>query len=195
MPHFRSLLALSLLAATVSAAPVLAQEPTLYKTSGVQLGAYLSGTGATYDGSDETDSGSGLTLRLGYGFNERISIYAAGTGASMEQGDYTLGHFDVGARFLVSQARLRPYLQAAYTGRAASIDIGGETLDIRGAGPSIGGGIEYAFGRAAALDVGLNYSLGSYSEGRLGGGEWEDFGSEDLSSTSARVDIGLIWRP
>jgi hypothetical protein len=113
----------------------------------------------------------------------------------MEDGDYTMGHFDLGVRYLLSTARFRPYVEGAFSGRAVSIDVFGETLEIRGAGPTVGGGLEYSFGRAAALDVGLAYTFGKYTEGRLGGGSWEDLGNESIKGTSARFNIGVVWRP
>jgi opacity protein-like surface antigen len=194
MSRFHAVAVLALLMSFLTAAPSSAQVIPQYNTSGIQLGAYLTGIGASYEGGDETDSGGGLTFRIGYGFS-RFSIFAAATGASMDSGDYTLAHFDVGGRVLLADARLRPYLQAAFTGRAAEIDVLGENLQIRGAGPSVGGGLEYAFSRTAALDVGLHYTFGKYSEGRLNNGSWEDLGAEGMKSSTARFDVGVIWRP
>ncbi len=166
-----------------------------YNNSGLQLGAYLNGTGATYEDVDETDSGSGFTVRVGYGFGNRVSLFLAGTGSSMESGDYTMGHADLGARYLFSEARLRPYMQAAISGRAAIVDLGSETLEMRGVGPSLGAGLEFGITRSAAIDLGLNYTLGRYTEARFRGNSWEDLGNDGMKSSSARVDLGLIWRP
>jgi opacity protein-like surface antigen len=187
--------ALCLLMAGV-ATPASAQpfQTPAYKTSGFQLGAYLSGVGASYEESNETDSGGGLTFRLGYGFG-KFALYAAGTGASMESGDYTLAHVDLGARYLFTDSRLRPYLQAALTGRASEIGFLGNSIEVRGAGPTLGAGLEYGLGRSAALDLGLNYTFGKYTEARLNNGPWEDLGSEGTQSSTARVDLGVIWRP
>jgi hypothetical protein len=39
---------------------------------------------------------------LGYGFGSRFSIFLAGTGSSMDSGDYKLAHADFGGRYLLS---------------------------------------------------------------------------------------------
>lgn len=192
--------ALTIAAAALLAASAHAQAQddfagSQYKTSGVQIGAYLNGTSATYEQGDETDSGVGLTLRLGYGFGNRLSVFFAATGSSMDSGDYTLAHADFGARYLFADARLRPYVQGAFSGRALRFDFAGETLEARGAAPTVGAGLEYGLGRSAALDVGLNYTFGNYNEGRLSGGSWEDLGEDRIESGSARVDVGVVWRP
>jgi hypothetical protein len=179
--------------ALAAAAPAAAQEA--YKTSGFVLGAYLTGAGVTVEDSDEADSGAGLTLRLGYGFGDRLAVYAAGTGSSMEDGDYNMGHFDLGLRYLLSTARLRPYAQGAISGRALVIPFLGTDLEARGSGVTFGGGLEYSFGRTAALDVGLDYTVGKYTEGRVSGEPWEDLGNESFSSNSARFNVGVVWRP
>ena len=180
------------LALALVAAPAAAQE---YPTSGFVLGAYVTGTGITVEDGDEADSGRGLTLRLGYGFGNRFSAYVAGTGSSMEQGDYIAGHFDLGARYLLSTARLRPYVEGALSGQALSIPVQGVDFETRGAGLTAAGGLEYSFSRKAALDVGLGWTFGEYNEGRIDGGEWVDLEEESFSSTSARLSIGIVWRP
>jgi hypothetical protein len=180
----------------VVAAPALAaaQDGT-ERTAGFQLAAYVSGTGAMYEGADEADSGAGLTVRLGYGFTGRIAAYASASGASMESGDYTLAHADLGARFLLTDRRLRPYVQAALSGRAASIRIFDEVFEMRGVGPTVGGGFEYGVGRSAALDVGMSYTFGKFTETRFGGGPWEKIGSDAPGSSTVRLDVGMMWRP
>lgn len=181
------------LVAAVVAVPAAAQQQ--YKTAGFQLGAALNGTGLQVEDADEAESGGGLSLRLGYGFTPRVSVFAQGTGATMEDGDYSLGHFDLGVRYLFSTARLRPFVQGAVGGRAAQMELGGTDVELGGAALTLGGGLEYAFGRTAGLDVGLDYSFGKFDQARVDGGAWEDMGSESFSATSARFNVGVVWRP
>jgi hypothetical protein len=181
------------LVAAVVAVPAAAQQQ--YKTSGFQLGAALAGTGIQVEDADEAESGAGLSLRLGYGFTDRVSVFAQGTGASMEDGDYDLGHFDLGVRYLFSTARLRPYVEGGVGARAVQMEIGGTDVEVAGGALTLGGGLEYSFGRTAGLDVGLDYTFGEFNQGRLDGGDWEDLESESFSATSARFNVGIVWRP
>jgi hypothetical protein len=178
--------------------PAEAQTPLEgpeHSTAGFALGAYLNGTAASFEGGDGTESGGGLTLRLGYGFGSAFSVFVAGTGASMESGDYTLAHLDLGARYLLRTARLRPYVEGAVSAQNLRADLYGHTLEVRGGGPSVGGGLEYSFGRSAALDVGMRYTSGRFIKGRLVGEPWERLEGESFDATSARFDIGMVWRP
>jgi opacity protein-like surface antigen len=178
--------------------PADAQSPfegPEHRTSGFVLGAYLNGTAASFEGEEQMDSGGGLTLRLGYGPSSALSVFLAGTGASMESGDYTMAHVDLGARYLLRTARLRPYVEGGVSAQNMKADLFGYTVEVRGGGPTLGGGLEYSFGRSAALDVGMSYTFGRFTRGRVVGEPWEKLEGESFSATSARFDIGMVWRP
>ncbi|HVH12324.1 MAG TPA: hypothetical protein VM759_04690, partial [Longimicrobium sp.] len=118
-----------------AATPAAAQFETPAARSGVagfSLGLFVNGSAATLDGSDEVDSGAGGSLALGYGFNDNLTAFIRGTGASIKPAGsddadrYTLAHADLGLRysFAGSNSALRPFVQAAVSGRAASFDLG-----------------------------------------------------------------------
>ncbi|MET0400116.1 MAG: outer membrane beta-barrel protein [Longimicrobiaceae bacterium] len=195
-------LALSILAASAGfAAAQVEAPPAVSKTSGLELGVYLNGSALAIENEDEVESGGGLGARLGYGFTDRFQIFAAVTAANVEYSDvddtYALGHFDLGGRFSFGStaAKLRPFVQAAVGGRAVSLDLGGETLDLRGAGFTGGAGLAYFLAPSVALDLGLDFTLGQFTEGRADGGDWEDLEDFEFDAQTTRFNIGLAWHP
>lgn len=174
------------------------------KTAGVSLGVFANGSAATLEGSDEVDSGGGVTLSLGYGFTDNVSVFASVTGASVQPespddaSDYALAHADLGLRFAFASTRsaLRPFVQAAVNGRAASFDFGNEgTVDARGSGFTGGVGLSWFASPALALEAGLSYTIGKFDEGRVDDSDWVDLGDDALEINSTRVDLGVSWHP
>ena len=169
--------------------------------AGFSVGLFFNGSSAALDGSDEVDAGPGGTLALGYGFNDNLTAFVRGTGASVKpagsaEGDsYTLAHADLGLRysFASSRSALRPFVQAAVSGRAASSDSEG-TQDIRGTGFTPGVGLAYFVTPKLALEVALSYTVGEFSERRVGDGDWTDM-NDALKVDSARFDWGLSLAP
>lgn len=187
---------------TAAAAQIDAPGAQRSNTSGFHVGVFLNGSAVTLEDSDVVESGGGGSLHLGYGFNPNVSLFVRANAAEIqsdEGGDsYTMAHFDLGARysFASEASALRPFIQAAVSGRAFAADLGSEgTLEARGSGFTAGAGLEYFFTPAVALEAGLSYSFGEFNEGRLGGGEWVDFEDEAFSATSARVDLGVSFHP
>ena len=174
------------------------------KTRGVSLAAFVNGSAAALEGSDEIDAGRGATLSLGYGFTDHVSVFASVSGASVQPAspagadDYALAHADLGLRFSFASPRaaVRPFVQAAVSGRAASFDLGSEgMLDIRGSGFTGGVGVAYFVSPRLALEAGLSYTVGKFGEGRLGGSDWVDLDDEALEIDTSRFDLGLSWHP
>jgi opacity protein-like surface antigen len=196
------LYSLILIASTATVVSAQFDEPiTTSKTSGITLGVYLNGSSVKAEDQNESESGGGLSVRLGYGFSENLQLYAAGTGANIEYADaddtYGMGHFDLGARYMFGSGlnSARPYLNAAFSGRAASFDFGTETADLRGTGFTVGGGLEYFVNPSLAFEGGLDLTFGEFSEGRVGSGSWQDLGAESFRATSGRFNLGLAWHP
>jgi opacity protein-like surface antigen len=170
-------------------------------TAGFNLGVFLNGSGIQMDGSDVVEAGRGGSLHLGYGLNQTVSVFARANAASIATDgggeDYTMAHFDLGARLSFGQpsSALRPFVQGAVNGRAVSADMNQGTLQARGAGLSAGLGLEYFVNPTVAVEAGLSYSFGKFSEGRLGDSDWVEFGDESFEATSARFDLGLSFHP
>lgn len=192
-------LALAIVLAGTVTAPALAQRSN---TDGLHLGIFLSGAAAEVEDTDETDSGAGISLHLGYGFSEAISLFARANAAAIQSegfadDQYTLAHFDLGARYSIgsSAAALRPFVQGAFSGRAASFELDGETLDVRGSGFTAGGGLEYFVNPTIAIEAGLAFTFGKFNEGRLDGGDWVELDDAEFSMNTTRLDLGVSFHP
>lgn len=191
---------------TLHAAPALAQGGTVGQstTSGFWIGGGLEGASILANDAlnSATDSGGGLGLEVGYGLNQRWSLYAALAGASMSasdfSGNYSLGHFDLGTRihFAQERSRVRPFLHVGLSGRAVSQDyiVGSRSyrIEASGAGLSFGGGLNAHFNKALAFSAGLTWAVGNFSTYKVN--RVEVFG-ESLGATSARAHLGLVYFP
>lgn len=194
--HLAALLAAAaLLPGPASLAAQATPFPVRSDPTGFHLAGYLSGAGIVYEDGDEAESGGGGALALGWGVSRAVTLYLEGAGARVQMTDlddtYTLAHFDVGARihFRGPEAQALPYLTVGYSGRAASLDLYGDPFTISGAGPSFGGGVLVFFSPSAALDLGLKWTVGTFTEAEYQG-ESADI---DVSATSARFNVGLAW--
>lgn len=174
-------------------------------TEGFQFGGrlYAAGLGLEDDrGNDDTASGGGLGVRVGYGFSPTVTAFLALEGAQLSPdendfGDeFALGTVDLGARFnLQPSASVNPYVQLALTGQVAAFDVPGtsETLDLRGGGITLGGGIVYFFSQDVGLDVGVDLTGGRFTEIEFDGEVTDNF--DDIDSAIVRLGVGVIWTP
>ncbi len=198
-----TLLTLSIAATIAWAGPLQGQEST---TRGLTVGAHLSGASLTVEDGERNDAGGG-GLRVGYGVNRIITLFAQLDGAQFDVdpsdglgGEWTMGHADFGARFHFANS-LRtwvPYLQAALSARAVEVTDpvvnGAEAADISFSGGafSIGGGLMAYFTETFALDVQVVWSGGEFTEIDVG---TITVGSLDIDATSSRLSIGIAWWP
>jgi opacity protein-like surface antigen len=176
---------------------------------GFMLNAHLTGQGLSGTGSESvTESGGGLGVALGYGFNDRIIVYFNLDAASMEYDEdepefedesYDLVTGDLGVRvnFGNEGMRVRPYINAAFTGAAAVDEF--ELLDedvesiVSGGGVTIGGGLQYFFSQNLALDVGVQATQGAFTEITVDDQD-EEF-EEGVAFTTSRIQLGVSWHP
>lgn len=193
-------LAAILAAAALLAGPtlVVAQAPpTPLKSNptGFHVAGSVNGAGILYEEDDESEGGPGGSVALGWGVNRTVTLFVQGSGATIDMIDfsdtYALVHFDLGLRFNFRgpQARVLPYLTAAASGRSAGLDLGGDVFTITGVGPSFGGGLAVFLNSSAALDFGVLWTMGSFTEAAYRGMTE----TVDLSATSARVSVGVSW--
>lgn len=189
--------ALLLLAAT----GVRAQMST---TRGFNLGVYLEGAQLTVEDGDPS-GGGGLGLRAGYGVNRIVTMYLNIDGSAIDvsdpsnpSGQWHLAHFDLGARFHFASTLRRwvPYLEAAITGRAVSLndaEVGTDQvgkLTFSGGALSVGGGLSVYLKETLALDVELIASGGTFNQIDIGAISVNNL---DLHATSGRFKVGLLW--
>lgn len=174
------------------------------KTKGFMVGPHLQ-AGAIESEGMNTESGGGVGLVAAYGFSQHLALYTALDFASVESedptfpGDYGLTHFDLGLRINLrnQMKKTRPYINVAVTGRAAGgtvemIDPGSNatvTGDYMysGAGVTVGGGVAIFTSRKGAIDIGLVWTGGDFTDFEF---EGEPLSSASFQSTTTRFTIG-----
>jgi hypothetical protein len=191
------------LLACAAATPLAAQQST---TRGWSLGAQLLGSSLTVEDAD-AQSGGGLALRAGYGFNRRFTVFAQVDASQIDirsgdviTGAWELSHAELGARFHFANSLRRwvPYLEAAAGVRGVRVTDAAadgervEDLSFSGGTLSVGGGVSIHFNRSWAFDTSLRFAGGQFSEISVGDVTVRRF---DLDATSVRFGIGVVWWP
>lgn len=177
--------------------------------SGFMLNLHLTGNAISSVGADaETESGGGFGGAVGYGFNDRIILFFNLDAATIEYDedqvdapddtyDAVTGDLGVRMNFGNEGMKLRPYINAAFTGLAAveEFEFGGEEVEtiISGGGITIGGGLQYFFSPSLALDLGLQATQGAFTTATVDGDD-EDL-DEGIAFASSRVQLGVTWHP
>lgn len=156
--------------------------------------ASLRAHGMSYSDDDEVNnsfSGGGGDLTLGYGISPSISVHAnlSGSTGSGDVLDLGLGAFGIGGRFHINggNAKLVPFVGAGASFQSASFTADGVTgsLDYSGAGGEVEGGLLYFFSPTLALDAGLSAAFATLTNDN----------NDELSASIIRVGVGLSFRP
>lgn len=175
-------------------------------TSGFMLNAHLAGTsiGGTVEDA-ESESGGGIGLAVGYGFNERVTLllnvdaarmeYEDGEDEDLDDGEYDLATADLALRFSFggTAQKLRPYVTTGFTGVVMGDEGDGLELSTSGGGITLGGGLEYFLTPSLALDAALNVTTGSFTTVELDGDE-EDLDA-GIGFNHGRLQLGVTWHP
>jgi opacity protein-like surface antigen len=184
-------------------AGVLAQSST---TRGLSLGFHLSAASLTVEGQDRNDAAGG-GISVGYGVNRNIMLFAQLDGAQFEnqvsqdvQGDWRLGHVDLGVRYHFANALRRwvPYAQASFGYRAVTVvdptvdGVRRNEVELSGGGFSLGGGLAYYLSEAFSLDAQLLWTGGEFTTLRVDNISATGF---DVDATSSRFNLGVSWWP
>lgn len=194
---------LAMAALLVAPADAAAQEST---TRGLSLALYLQGASLSVEGGDP-GSGGGGGLRIGYGINRTITLFARTDASETDvddadiEGQWKLAHVELGTRFHFANS-LRswvPWVEAAIGARAVSVDEAevegdptAEEVTFNGSAFSLGGGLDIYFSESLALDVGLAWTSGEFNEIEVGPVSIDGF---DLDARSFRFNLGLAWWP
>lgn len=190
----------TLLASLLAWAPAEAQQST---TRGFTLGLDLGASAISFEGND-ADSGGNVGLRIGYGVNRIVTLYAAFQGANLDSENFTqfqevtVAHVDLGVRLHIANSRRRwvPYGDVALTPRVVSADVLDNnevrTIDFSGGALTLGGGLAVYLAESWALDLNLKWSGGEFTEVDLGSVTLENL---DIDSTSGRITMGVTWWP
>ncbi len=190
---------------TVLLTPAVASAQ-LSTTRGWSLGAHLMGTSLTVEEGD-ANTGGGLGLRAGYGFNRIVTVFLQVDGSQIDipvgeniAGQWALAHADVGARFHFANSLRRwvPYLDASIGARSVSVEdaeLEGEAagkVSFNGSAFTVGTGVSIFFKPSLALDVSLKFSNGTFNEVDVGSVSVQDL---DIDASSVRFGVGLMWWP
>ena len=170
-------------------------------TQGFSLGLDVSYVNQKLE--DESGSGIGGGLRLGYGFGKTFQPYInlSTSKIDVDGGDYGLGHFDIGTRINLPRAnsRLVPYADLAISVRAIGADIendpdlGSGEFEATGTGFTLGGGVQYFMNSKWAFDGGLQYTIGKYGDAQWDGQDIAGF--PDVDGNALRLNVGFSWFP
>ena len=183
-------------------APASAQEST---TRGWVLGLHVGGASIEPEGADRTNGGGG-GLFVGYGLNRKFTLFARLDGANIEveddvdtQGTWVMGHVDLGARFNFANSlrSVVPYVEGAFTGRVVEVSelpatnpFGGQEISFSGGALTLGGGVMVYASETVAIDLGLLFSGGEFTDVTVGNTTVSGF---DLDTRSTRFNIGVAW--
>lgn len=195
--------AAALLALFIAPSSASAQLST---TRGWSFGAHLQGTSLTVE-QGEANAGSGLGLRVGYGFNRIVTGFLHVDGGRIEVpgdeaivGEWNLAHAELGARFHFANSLRRwvPYLETSIGARAVTVDdpqVDGQSVDrlsFNGNAFTLGAGLSTFVNPSLAIDVSLKFTGGRFTEVNVGEITARTL---DVDASSTRFGIGVIWWP
>ena len=212
-----ALLLIALLSTTPQATAQGATS-TVANTKGLTVGVHLNGSTISSTDRDnvstavkERASGVGAGGEVGWGITKWLLVYAGGDAAKVKiksatrvnaddvQPDYTLIHADIGARVSFPSANhaFVPFVNAALTRRRASTTVENQDISLSGNGFTVGGGGQYFFTSSLALDVGLQYSIGDFTDIEVAGVKYkaDDLGVNLDKTNSARINAGMKFYP
>lgn len=172
-------------------------------TRGIYLNAHLNAVSVGYDESDfDTQTGGGLGVGIGYGVSNLVTLFLGVDGSVMSNEDvedaFTLAHVDLGAQFNFGKPRsaARPYGVVAFTYREATFEFDNPNapeVEFSGGGVTLGGGLKYFLSRAVALDFGLAFTFGQFTDVTVGGVTATL--PDEVNATSGRLAVGLSFFP
>jgi len=200
------------LASASSTAPVAkpvdaaTPRPRRTHTSGLMLGLSFDASSIrSNDLNSTTESGPGIAGIIGWGITKNIALALDMSGAQISSvdGNYNLGHADIGARWhFVNRTSFVPFVDVGYAGRAlmkrdvtltdALGNTSTGTLTYMGAGLSYGGGLNYYITPGIAFGGAFKWTTGRFSQVRFENLTVEDL---QLDASSARFNMGFTWYP
>jgi opacity protein-like surface antigen len=179
----------------------------LSTSRGLSIGLHALGTALKVEDRDE-NNGGGLGLRVGYGFNRRLTGFVNVDASSVNipqanslvAGDWTLSHAEIGARFHFANSLRRwvPYLETSIGARSVSIDSASVNnapagkVSFNGAALSVGTGLSVFVSRKWAVDANLRWTGGTFTEIDQGNTALRNL---DIEAASFRFGLGVVWWP
>lgn len=188
--------------ALVLASPLAAQPFGPSNTEGLFVHLALDGQSLGYDEDDldQTDSGGGLSARLGYGFSPVFTLYLGVSGATVDgdtngviRDEYQFAAGEIGARLNLNRGSAwRPYLDVALRGVTAAADD--VDLEFRGGGIAVGAGVAYFVSPTVALDAAFRLGGGGFNEVDFGAISFE-LDADDVGYGEGRLSVGVTAYP
>ena len=193
-------------AAVAQQAAQAAAAPIRSNTEKLMLSFAIGPTSIKSDDfENESESGGGFSMQLGWGFTRLFTLLVDASGAVLGNDDeeFVLFHGDLLGRFHSAspQRAWVPYVEGGISGRVAGQDDitivdenGSEEVDleISGGGFTFGGGVQYHVAPAWALGVGVRWTVGEFSTVKIDNVSVDGF---ELDATSTRLMFGVTWRP
>lgn len=199
----RMMVAAALAGAVLQAGGLRAQESG---NDGLMIGLHAVPMGIDGVGEEQfSEQGMGLGVTLGYGFNDRIGVYATTDGgwidydpanpAAVDE-DYELMTVDLGARvnFGNEFMRMRPFLNAAISAVLTTEEdeeLGESTTS--GGGLTIGGGFQYFYRYRWAMLLALQATMGAFTD--VDTEEETLVFARGIPYSHYRVQLGVMWHP
>ena len=174
-------------------------SPSIVRGKGFHIDVALNGSAIMIDdedlGESDDENGGGLSLGLGYNFTPKWGAILSFTGAaiSSQDGDYTLGHADLAARysFAAPTRSFVPYLEAGLSGIAAVASD--EDVELSGGGVTGAAGFNYFFNRRVALDLNFKFTWGELDTIKFGNTTISD--GDGIGVRTSRFNVGVAIFP
>lgn len=199
----RCLMASAVVTVLAAPGPSSAQTPPDPSvTQGFTLGLRTGGTGLAFEGGRD-GTGEGFGIRVGYGFNERVTAFVGIDGTSVSDGDgfeglpegeeYGAVVMELGARVhFRTRARWLPFAEAAVSVIGLGFDdADGREVGYGGLGGSLGGGLLFFATPTVALEAGAAFTAGELWDREVGGIE-DDV---DIGASAVRIHVGVSFYP
>ena len=186
-------------------APVHRVQPKVSRTNteGFLFGiAFDAASIRSDDLTQSTESGPGAGVTFGWGFTRNFALVLDASAARISSlnGDFDLGHVDLGGRWhFVNRSALVPFLEVGYAGRVAMkqdwVFPGTTTtgkMSMMGGGVSAGGGFEYFAMPGLALGGSFKWTSGKFTRVKFDNVTMDGL---SIDATSARFNMGFTWYP
>ena len=149
-------------------------------------------TAAIRSPENVTDKGGGVGLRLSYGLNQTVAFFLAYDVATLSTRlmDYGVIHTDVGLRLSVADGTSAtvPYVEGAFSGRVWNQAAYTNERAFTGNAAMFGGGVQHFVNRSMALDAGLLFSHGTFTDATVNGVSVPDYRGDAV--WSSRFNLG-----
>jgi hypothetical protein len=188
-----------------TSAPIRRSKPQASRTNteGFMFGlAFDAASIRSDDLTRSTESGPGAGATFGWGFTKNFALVLDASAARISSldGDFDLGHVDLGGRWhFVNRSALVPFVEVGYAGRVAmkqEWQFPGTTsvgkMAMMGGGVSAGGGFEYFATPGLALGGSFKWTSGQFTRVRFDNVTVDGL---HLDATTARFNMGFTWYP